>query len=771
MRTKKPYFIFGFVFFIWLFIGCSGTKYLAEDEKFYDGARLKLRPEKNIVRKKSLKVELNDFLKPEPNTVVLGSRPSVWFYHLAGEPKKNKGFKHWMKTKLGNPPVVFDDTNPVQITRTLETALHNRGYFKSKLEYKVISSKNKASLVYKAEVERPFRYRKLQFSEGESVISRAIRGTKAKTLIDSGAVYDLSTLQKERARIDKSLKNIGFFHFDEEYIVFKADSTVGNYNVDVFLETKPNMPKKADNQFQIGDIYVFPGDPGGKKDLRLDTTQVENMSFIATNYDLRFDILADAIQFGESFLYRVQDRDFTIDRLMDLGVFRFVNINYQERKDNWLDAYIRMFPLKKKTLRLEMQMVSTSNNFVGPGFDASFIDRNLLRGAEKFQLTLTSGFETQISGRQSSSLNSLELGLEASLLIPRFLVPFDFHTTARFLPKTKFKTGFRILERINQFRLNSFEAGYSYIWKQSATKTHELAPVDINFVELGNTSEEFDSLIMQNQFLARSYQEQFILGSDYSFTYNSQSLVNSDQRIHNFFINGTLGLSGNLMYLLQKTARSESRNGEGSFSIFGSTFSQYVRSSFDFRHYYRISSKSKLASRFLAGVGYPFGNSESLPFIKQFSIGGSTSIRAFRARSLGPGSVETSRLRVEDQIVLDQTADIKLEANTEYRFEIIGAFKGAVFVDAGNIWDIRLRDFRPKGKFEASDFLSEIGIGTGFGLRYDIQFFVLRLDLAFPLRIPSLEKGNRWVVDEIDPLDSDWRSENLILNLAIGYPF
>jgi outer membrane protein insertion porin family len=261
----------------------------------------------------------------------------------------------------------------------------------------------------------------------------------------------------------------------------------------------------------------------------------------------------------------------------------------------------------------------------------------------------------------------------------------------------------------------------------------------------------------------------------YSFTYNTQlNQVNlnsfSETRVQksSYYFNGNIELAGNLLHLAQK-AMSAKQTETGSYTIFGSPYSQYVRADVDFRYYWQINRRQKLATRILTGAGLPYGNSNVIPYIKQFSIGGSNSIRAFPARSIGPGSynVRKDPTYAGQTYFIDQRGDLKIEGNVEYRFDIVKILKGALFVDAGNIWLWKDDPERPGGKFEKNTFVNQVAVGSGFGLRFDLNFFVLRFDLGVPLRKP--DEG--WVLNKIDFASGPWRGENLLLNIAIGYPF
>jgi outer membrane protein assembly factor BamA len=480
-------------------------------------------------------------------------------------------------------------------------------------------------------------------------------------------------------------------------------------------------------------------------------------------------------------IYTRDAQEITLSHLMGLGVFKFVNIKFDEVPDTaMLQTNIFLTPLKKKSIRIETQAVSKSNNFVGPGISFTFRNRNFLRGAELFQLKLHSAYEVQINRNIKEPLNSFELGLESSLTVPRFISPIRIdYSSKKYLPKTQFKAGFNLQNRVGYFRLSSFNLAYGYNWKESLSRVHELFPVDLNFVKTDKKSQNFLDIVEKNRVIASSFEDQFIFGTRYSFTLNTQLTEDPVDKYqtrqiaaHNFYFNGNLDVAGNLLNAVQRTVKKEDN---GPYQIMGSPYSQYVKTDIDFRHYFQFDKHNKLVSRLVLGIGTALGNSVTMPYIKQFSIGGSNSIRAFPARSIGPGTynVRTDSSAFGDGLFIDQRGDIKMEGNIEYRFDIIKSFKGALFLDAGNIWLLKKEadDNREGSEFKKDQFHKEFAVGTGFGFRFDFSFFVLRLDIAMPLRKPFLPDGQRWVTDDIDFGSSEWRKDNLIFNIAIGYPF
>jgi outer membrane protein assembly factor BamA len=305
---------------------------------------------------------------------------------------------------------------------------------------------------------------------------------------------------------------------------------------------------------------------------------------------------------------------------------------------------------------------------------------------------------------------------------------------------------------------------FGWRWKESLPIDHELNPIDLNYVSLSRTTDTFRNLLSERPILRRSYQEQFIAGLSYNYTYNEQVHPN---RTNQFFFNGNLQTSGNTLYLATKLQGKEP-NAEDPVKIAGAPFAQFVRTEFDVRNYYNFQYGTRLAGRVFTGIGIPYGNSERLPYIRQFFSGGPNSVRAFPVRSLGPGSFLDS---TKVDVLTDQGGDIKLETNVEYRFPIYSIFKGAVFADAGNAWLMGQDTLQPGGTFAFNSFYKELGVGGGLGLRVDANFFVLRVDLAMPFRKSWRAEGDRWVFNDINFRSPSWRGENLVLNIAIGYPF
>jgi outer membrane protein assembly factor BamA len=771
----------------WLLPGCSSTKTVPDGDALFAGYNVKVQDKgDSSKRSKALRTELSATVRPQPNASIFGLRPKLWIYN-AFYTEKEKGIGNWIQNKLGEPPVLLSEVDTASINDVMQARLHNRGYFKNTVESDTTIKKKKATIQWTAKVTEPYRIRNIEYTLSDSLpIHAQIRSTQENSIIRKGETYDLDKMLAERARIDLALKNRGYFYFGPDMLIFSADTTVGNREVDVLLRLKNDMPARALRPYRIDNIFINSNFTLNDSLSVSDTIRFDAYNYIPNENYVRAKHVVPGLFIMQDSVYSRRNHLLTVNRLSGLSAYKFVNLQYEPDtlQPDRLDAFIFMTPALKKSLRAEAQMVNKSNNLAGPGVTVSFRNRNAFKGSEMLTLDLTGRFENQVGGRSTTSegisgsenpigLNSYELGAQAALTLPRLVAPFNLpNLRTEFVPKTRITLGYNFLNRVQFFQMNSINASYAYNWRPKQTFTHDFTPINLQYVKLGRTTEAFDTLLQNNTFLRRSFEEQFIIGSIYQLTFSQLSL---ERRRHQFFNSVTLDASGNLLNAVQGLLGADKRDDEveppiGARTIIGQPYSQYTRIDNDFRYYFNLSEKSQLATRLIAGVGYPYGNSSTLPYVKQFSIGGPNSIRAFRARSIGPGTYTTG-----DNVFsfFDQTGDIKLEANAEYRFPIFGFFRGALFVDAGNIWLIE-ETYRDDGqldkpKFEASNLLSELAVGTGFGLRIDVEFFVIRFDFGIPVRVPYLPEGDRFVLNDFK---FRFTGENsMVLNIAIGYPF
>ena len=744
--------------------GCSNTGYLTQGQKLYTGAAVNIEQKDGIKVNGDLANQLDLLVKPKPNGKLLGLfRFKLWLYNI--------GF---FKETLGEPPVLLESVAPDRVAARMRGLLGNKGYFLTDVQYAIHEQDHIADIQYNVSIHSPYRLNSISVKGSDSTVVGAIRSTMGETILKSGDQYDLDKLKLERERIDAALKEKGYFYFSPDFILFQADSTAGNKTVDLSLQIKKDMPAEAGRVYTIGNIYIYSGYSLNRDTVTIqtgDTVSVRGCYYIDLDKKFRANVLVRSVFFKKDSVYSRRDHDLTLNRLMNLGVFKFLNIRFVDADSSGihrLEPHIYLTPLPTKSIRFELQGVSKSNNLVGPVFNTSFRNRNLFGGAELFTQSLEVGLETPLGSGQSGG-NSYQIGTRGELDLPKFLSLFGLEDeSSLFVPKTRIVLGFSLLRRVQYYQLFSTDASFGYNWKVSMSTEHNLSLLSITSARLTNTTQKFNDLLNTNLLLRKSFEEQFIIGQSYSYTYSDQ--FEKNQKNHLYF-KGSIDVSGNLLQLAQSLFSSHKATPDDPYQLFGTTYSEYYKFDIDVRKYFNSTDQSvSFANRLIAGIGVSYGNSVTLPYVKQFYAGGSNSVRAFVARGLGPGSYKIPD-SVAAKSFIDQAGDIKLEANTEYRFPIISFLKGAVFIDAGNIWLLRDDPGRPGGTFIGKSFLNEVAVGTGFGLRLDLSFFILRFDLAFPLRIPSMPSGERWVISKINFGDPDWRKNNLVLNIAIGYPY
>ena len=457
----------------------------------------------------------------------------------------------------------------------------------------------------------------------------------------------------------------------------------------------------------------------------------------------------------------------TLNRLMSMGYFKLVQISFSENTDSLpglLDATILLTPMSKYSFRTELDLVSKSNNYAGPRLNLSVLNRNTFKGAELLNLKLAGTYEAQV-GRNTKNLYTYSYNPQAELTFPSFIVPFKLkESNSIFLPKTHILLSYNFLKKVDYFDMNTLKTAFGYQWRKDIRIDHELNPIDVSYSSVRNKSAKFNELLESNPFLKKSYEEQFIAGGSYTFSYNEQML--QGKKVHTFF-QVKAGLAGNALSLASLIG-GRTISSENPATVVGSVYSQFAKLSIESRVFYNLKSRNKLAIRAFAGIGKPYGNASIMPYSEQFFSGGPSSIRAFQINSVGPGNYFQD---TNVQGFLQMGGDVKVEMNAEYRFTIYKFFKGALFADAGNVWLHKSNPALIGTPFSFSSFTDQLAVGTGLGLRIDVSFFVLRFDLAVPLRKPWIEENNHWVTNQIDFGNAAWRKDNMVLNVAIGYPF
>lgn len=765
MKTVSCTYYFGLALCTIFFYACSSTKNLPPGDALYTGAKVSFKDDLiSRKKKKALNKQLISLTRPKPNQKVLGIPFKLYMYNSFAKAKKGPG--KWIRERFGQPPVLLSKLNLTHNVQVLQSHLVNKGYFNAQVEGDTTVKRKKATAMYAVQTGNQYHVQQVQFKGDSSILHNSVRETMPKSILKANDPFDLDVITAERQRIDNHLKENGFYFFNPEYLLVKADTTVGNNKVDLFVTVKPTIPTQAEKVYRINDVFIFTGfnlEAGQMDTSKTGATFFKGYYVIDRRKIFKPKLFQQSMTFNSGDVYNRTDHNASISRLINMNIFKFVKNRFEVVPDNdsaKLNAYYYLTRLPKKSLRVELNANTKSNNLTGSNITIGWRNRNAFRGGEQFAVKALAGFELQYSG-QFRGYNTFRYGLEPSLTFPRFLVPyFNFNTKGGFLPQTAIKLGYDVLQRQKLYTLNSFRTSFGYTWKESLEKEHELNPISINYIQPANVTPEYNDSALKDPTLLKAIEKQFILGSEYTYTYTN---VLNYKPVNGFYFSAGIDLSGNIAGLVSGANVSKG----DTVNIFGAQFSQYTRLQSDFRFYRKIGESSVWANRVMVGIGIPYGNSSQLPYIKQFFSGGNNSIRAFRSRSVGPGTYESGK---NTGLLAEQPGDLKLELNTELRFPLAGIVQGAVFVDAGNVWLFNEDSTKPGALF-SSKFMSELAAGTGVGIRFDLSFLVLRFDLAFPIRKPWLPAGQRWVLNQFDFANPQWRKENLVFNLAIGYPF
>jgi len=744
--------------------GCSNTRFLAEDELLYTGQKkVTVSNEPEDMPSATKRQLLQSGSSQKPNNSIYNRRilPPVglWTYNHWKKEERNR-FGNWLYNTLSAPPVLVSDINPELMAQKMENDLFDQGYFQARAWSRVdTSTRNarKAMVEYMVEVGPSYNYRVVEIDSALLSIDTLLQVDDFVKQIKAGDQFDVRKLTEARSGITDQFQNLGYYYFNHDFIELNADTALGNNQLDLDLGPRSELPESVLSKYSIGQIEVYLSKSSDSVEAVPASFRYKDILIYTEGNYLKPEVIQDALYFTSGDLYSKASHQRTMVRLNNLGVFSFVKINYLpsvlDSLANEMDVRIELVMADQINFHLETDLVMKSTGFIGPGVTVGTSNTNALGGAEKFQVDLKGGIEWQWGASDESQIGtfSYELGINSGLTFPKLLLPWKHSGHRDLLNKeTTINLNFDILNRTEYYSMFSALTNLKYSWGKKQAIRHTYTPVYLNSVSLLQTTPAFDSIVEENIYIQKSFEEQFIFGMRYEFNYDNTF----KRKPQNMYFSVGASTSGNFLDLLAGIGKDES---ERPYEVINTVYSQHVKLSTDFRYYLNGYNKT-LAMRMYAGIGIPYLNSTVLPYVEQFFSGGAYSVRGFAARYLGPGSYYE-----EENSYIDQSGDMKLEANLEFRFGISRVTKGALFIDTGNIWLINEDENRPGSQFHFNSFYNQLAVGTGVGLRFDFNFFVLRTDLGIPLRTPYVQD------------DSNWVSGNLfsktMFYFAIGYPF
>lgn len=766
------------ILFTVIFISsCNPTKYVPKGESLLNENHL-------IINKEGIKKsDLFPYIKQQPNKRIFGTRFYLGLYNLSNINKQKWPHK-WLRD-IGEEPVIFDPYATNKTKDQIKSYVFSKGYFDGQVMETIETANRKSNVFYNVDLKPAYTIRNLHYEIADSNIRKLCYFDTLNRVIEKGKPYDVDVLQTERTRFERFVKEHGFFGFSSDYIYFRIDSTVGNRQVDIFYGVK-NFAKIDDQNiisfvphsiYRVKDIYIYtdyvPKDAleGGESYLKsLDTTNYKGYNFISTKGkpQIKYDLIIQSLYLKPGSVFNVTNSEHTQSHLLSLKVYRLVNINYIDLNipdsshisEMALNCNIQLTPLSQQSFNVELEGTNSAGN-LGGALNLIYQQKNLFHGAELFSMKLKGAYEAL--KQDSSKLQSIqEYGVETSLRLPKFLMPF-IETEGfikKYNPTTKILASYNF-QAMPFYTRTMANATFGYDWRAGSYQEHIVNPLQLNRIRLLSISSAFEALIDSSAYLASSYKDILIFGGNYSYIFNNQKIQKSRDYL---FIRINAETSGNMLSIAEKLAGGKKT--DNTFEILGQPFAQYVKSDIDLRYYYKFNDVSSVVYRGFLGIGIPYGNSKAIPFEKQYFSGGANGIRAWQARSIGPGSYNPGG----NTRYFNQTGDIKLEANAEYRFKLFWILEGALFLDAGNIWTYNFDPARVGSQFRLNKFYNDIAVGTGTGFRFDLKFVIGRIDLGMKLRDPLLTDGSKWIIMR-RPYSLKNHLNDFTMVFGIGYPF
>jgi outer membrane protein assembly factor BamA len=752
-------------------VSCNPAKYVPKDKYFLNSVNIK-------ILDNSIKPEaLNTYIKQKPNKKILGwFRFHLGVYNISNLKKENR----WNKflRNIGEEPAIWDKYLTEKTLNQFTSYMKNKGFYNSMVYDSVYIKGRKANVVYYIKGGTPYTIRDIHYNVQDTNVLKVCYSDTINSLLIRGDKFDMDvSLQNERIRIERLLKNNGYYNFSREYVYYDADSTLMSHEVN--LTTVISNPVNSMNsveinfhkQYKVRQILVSAMvDPLDVKRIRTatDTIYVGKGIYMKDIKELRVNprSFAQSIYIQPGKLYNENSVDETYKHVSSLNLYKMVDIKFTELPNSsdtskfmWLDCNLRLSPSSLQSYNTELVGTNSSGN-IGGALNLVYQHKNLFKNAEVLDMKLKGALEALKEQNSHNISRTEEFGIETSIKFPKFLIPISNENfIKKNNPNTVLSLSYNYQKRPD-FTRKVANIGFGYTWKETRYKEHIFRPIEINYVNI-SSKPSFDSII-SGTYLESSYRPHLISLSSYSYIFNNQN-IKKNRNFNYFRLNAEL--AGNSLSLFNKYFVQAQDSGFTYYKFLGIQYSQFVRTDIEYKYYDIINSSSNMVYRFFAGVAYPYGNARAIPFEKRYFSGGANGLRGWQLRSLGPGSyVDTVSSKVRR--FPNSTGDIKLEFNMEYRFKLFWVLEGALFMDAGNIWAIRKEGNSPGALFQWDRFYKELALDSGIGMRFDFSFFLFRVDVGMKMIDPSQDIGNRFIFGS---RSISWN--DLALNIGIGYPF
>ena len=744
---------------------CSTTSRVPEDDKLFIGLeKIKYADYEKNDHFVAVQEEVEAALATAPNGALFGSSYyrtpfpyRLWIYNaFAGS---NSVLGKWITKSFGKAPVLLSGVNPSLRAKVAQGLLSDRGYFQSKVTFEDVEQHDskKAKIAYKVNVGHLYTIDSLEYTNFPDEAMQLLDSTRSQSLVAKGDPFDVSTLEAERTRLSTLFRNNGYYYYQSGYASYLADTLETPGKAHLKLQMADGLPASATHKWYIGEV---------KLQMRKSFTDQLTDSFRFRHFSMyypgkrpmRARVIMKDVKFRHGQQYSYDNYTESVNKLTAMGVFSTVDMKFSPRDTtaacDTLDLTLNCIFDKPYDFYVETNLTGKTTGRVGPGLVVGITKRNAFRGGEKLDFNLKGSYEWQTGHRAdgtSSKLNSYEYGADVSLELPRLLLPFWQHRRWYSTPSTVIKASSNTLNRSGYFKRHVVSGELTYTLQQSATMRHQFSPLVLQYEYMKDASAEFIQILNDNPYLNVTMADQFVPKMRYTFTYSSPTTYRNP-----IYWQTTVSEASNILSL-GYLAAGKKWNETGK-NMFKNPYAQFLKIETDFTKTWQVTDHSSLVAHFNGGVVWAYGNSEYAPYSEQFYVGGANSIRAFNVRSIGPGPYRSGNSKYS---FVDQTGDIKLLANIEYRPRLFGNLYGAVFVDAGNVWTMKNDETHTDSKFQFKNLLKQTALGTGIGIRYDLEYFVLRLDWGIGIHLPY--KSGFYNM----PSFGDSQS----IHFAIGYPF
>ena len=760
-----------------LVTACSTTRSIPDGDQLYTGlAKTKYKTPVQDKHFTNTQAEIDAALATAPNGALFGSssvrspfQVGLWVWNaFVGS---DDGFSKWMLSSFGSRPVLLSWVNPALRASVAQEVLRAHGYFHGKVGYDIIKQHNpkKAKIKYTVDMGPLWTVDSLSYQGFPPQADSLIMATTAEARIRKGDAFDVNTLDAERRRVSTLLRNNGFFYYQPSYASWLVDSVSQPGKVLLKLQLAEQTPSVAERKWTIGKINIDLHKSYGDSLMNSETRRDITMRYNGKHSPLRVPVILSANRLFPRQLYNYSEYQAGISNLSSTGLFSTVDVNFSPRdttgRADTLDMHMNLVFDKPYDIYLEGNVTGKTNNRIGPGAVLGITRRNAFRGGELLDLKIKGNYEWQTAHHgegSASKFNSYEYGADVSLQLPRMVIPYVSYFRKKLFnhfrrigffstPSTTLKFSTDILNRAGFFKRRIVSGEWTYNLQTSPTSKHQYTPLSFSYEYMKRRTAAFDSVLTANPYLAYTMRDQFIPKMQYVYTYTSPKTYRNP-----LWWQTTVSESGNILSLGEMVAGNKwsKKNKE----LFKNPYAQFFKLETELVKTWQLTEHSSLVAHGDLGMLWAYGNSGEAPYSEQFYVGGANSIRAFTVRSIGPGSSHNAESATNNY--LDQTGDLKLLGNLEYRPRLFGNLYGAMFLDAGNVWSLH-KDDRSGGHFEPKNLLKEMALGTGVGLRYDMDFLVIRVDWGVGLHVPY--KSGFYNVGSFRDSQS--------LHFAIGYPF